>query len=164
MINTEPHNYAAIDGFVVDDIYVVGDDGEIQYIDGVEWARSVTPTDEILTSVHCADDGTVWACGFNGTLLRGNHNDGFTELSAVDDNVIFSSVTTFAGATYLAASEGLFCFDGNAINPVIDAGGSAVSDVMSLDARDGVLWCFGYERLARFDGARWAHFTHPDNG
>ena len=162
-INAEPHNFAAIDGFAADDIYVVGENGEIQHFDGVEWTRSATPTDEILTAVHCAEDGAVWACGFNGTLLRGNHDSGFTELSAVDDNMIFSSVVTFAGAAYLASSEGLLRFDGNAIKAVAEAGEVSVPDVMSLDVRDGVLWCFGYTSFARFDGTRWTRINHPDN-
>jgi hypothetical protein len=162
-IEGDSHDFSAIDGNAADNIYVVGNDGEIQHFNGVEWGRSMAPNDEILTSVHCAADGQVWVCGFNGTLLRGTHEFGFIELSAFDDNMIFNSVITFENVPYMAASEGLFRLHGGKIELVMNGDEPAMRDVFSLDVRDGVLWCFSYTAIARFDGTDWLHISHPDN-
>jgi hypothetical protein len=157
------HHFTSIDGPHGNDIYVVGHDGEVQHFDGHEWQQCDSSTDEILLRVRCADDDLVWACGFNGTLLRGNASQGFKNVSAYDMNVIFHDLCLYAGMPYLASNDGLFRFDGHRIESVPLQFADGDNAVCALDARDGVLWCFGYRAIATFDGGQWRHITHPDN-
>jgi len=158
-----PHHFTSIDGYAADDLYVAGHGGEIQHFDGEGWQLCPSSTDEILLRIRCAADGTVWACGFNGALLRGRAGEDFVDVSAYTDNTIFHDVCVFNGVPYLASNDGLFRFDGQRIEPVaLDLAGGEAS-VLALDQKGGVLWVFGYRSLAAFDGTAWRHFEHPDN-
>lgn len=38
-----------------------------------------------------------------------------------------------------------------------------LQDTHQLEAKDGVLWSFGFKDLACFDGRNWTRIDHPDN-
>lgn len=38
-----------------------------------------------------------------------------------------------------------------------------LQDAHVLEAKDGVLWSFGFKDLAWFDGKQWTRVDHPDN-
>lgn len=67
-------------------------------------------TDEIIINVLCTGENVVWACGFNGAILKGNASTGFKDVSHYDDNMIFSKMVIFEGRVYLASNEGLYSF------------------------------------------------------
>lgn len=157
------HHFTSVDGVDGDDMYVVGHDGEIQYFDGRRWRQCEPVSDEILLRVRCVDHQTVWACGFNGTLLLGSAENGFKDVGAYDLNAIFHDLCVHEGHCYVASNQGLFRFDGKTILPLDFVFGNGDRDVMALDVKDGILWCFGYRSVARFDGHKWAFFAHPDN-
>jgi hypothetical protein len=159
------HDFADIDGYSSNDIYVAGGSGEIYHFDGKNWTRSKVETTELLNAIHCAENGEVWVCGFNGTILKGNQKSGFKDVSHYDDNMIFSSVRVFEGKTYLAASEGLFVFNEKTgrVENVTAGSLGAVDNANVLDSRDGALWSFGYKDIFAFDGNVWQKVDHPDN-
>ena len=37
-----------------------------------------------------------------------------------------------------------------------------LKDTHMLEAKDGILWSFGFKDLAWFDGSRWTRVDHPD--
>ena len=155
-------DFSDIDGTAAGDLYVVGD-GTVHHYDGTTWSPCVVNTDESLTRVRCVDSALVWVCGFNGTLLRGNADSGFVDVSQYDLNVIFHDLCVFRDQPYLASNDGLFRYDGQRVVPVPLQFADGDTAVCAVDVRDGVLWCFGYRSLATFDGDTWQHIRHPDN-
>jgi hypothetical protein len=53
------------------ELYAVGWQGEIWHYDGEKWHQLPSPTKLVLVDVCCAGDGTVYACGREGLLLKG---------------------------------------------------------------------------------------------
>ncbi|MDQ8731071.1 hypothetical protein [Bradyrhizobium sp. LHD-71] len=156
------HDFSDFDGFGLGDIYVASGNGEIHHFDGKTWQRCQTATTEILTAIHCADGNDVWACGFNGVLLRGNSQDGFAAISSGSDTAIFTTITRFENKTYIGSSEGLFVYDDQ--NDCVKRVAADLAETcLVLDVKDGVLWSFGYDDIVSFNGKTWVRLEHPDN-
>lgn len=60
----------AIDGNADGLAWAVGDDGMILHFDGSDWVTEASPTRINLRAVACAANGTVYAAGGEGTVLR----------------------------------------------------------------------------------------------
>ncbi len=158
-------DFVGIDGFAANDLYVAGGNGEIYHYDGKGWVRCEVATDELLNWIRCGENGEVWACGFNGTVLRGNRVAGFASVSHFDDNMIHNSIALLGDKVFLASNEGLFRHvEDKAKLKKVDTGLALDDeDANIVDAADGVLWYFGYKLIAWYDGNRWTSVKHPDN-
>lgn len=152
-----------INGPDKNDLYAVGD--ETWHWDGDSWRQLRLPTDEPLAAIKVLDAQQVVLVGHNGSLLWGNARDGFRDLSRVEDNQNFTAVEWFAGRLFLASNVGLFTYDpaSRRIEPYRTTLNRDLTDTHHLEARDGVLWSFGFKDLAWFDGTTWTRVDHPDN-
>ena len=88
----------------------------------------------------------------NMTSLSGN--------DSITDN--FWGIEYFQGKIYLASLNGLFVLDDGHIS-TIKTGLTPEIKGYRLHANDGVLWSFGVDDLAFFDGNNWQRVIHPDN-
>ena len=162
-----------------DQIYIAGSINEARgagfvgglwFWTGRETRRLDVPTTEVLSSIHVQSADIIWVIGRNGTLLRGNHRDGFVDLSGTNDNQLWQSITMLDGVVYLASGgypQGLFRFDphspGAGIVPVRTGLDPEHTDVHIVDAAGDALWSIGFRDIARFDGRTWERIHHPDN-
>lgn len=153
----------SIDGSSEQDVYTCGMNGRLYHFDGAKWSQVSLPTDEHLHCVRCISPEEVWICGNNGTLLVGNRSTGFKNVSTVDDNQLFWSLTKFKGKIYVASTnEGMFVYDGTAIQPV-DTGLESGLWTYTVDSTEDALWSFSPKEIAVFDGNTWTRILHPDN-
>lgn len=145
------------------DIYAVGD--QCWHWDGHQWQQLSLPTDEPLAAIKVMSPEQVCFVGHNGTLLVGNARDGCAELSGVDDNQNFTGVEWFGDRLFLASNSGLFTFDpaSRRIERYATDLQPDLQDTHVLEAKDGILWSFGFKDLVWFDGTRWTRVDHPDN-
>lgn len=145
------------------DLYAVGD--QCWHWDGHQWQQLALPTDEALAAIKVMSPELVYVVGHNGTLLAGNARDGFADLSSVDDNQNFTGLEWFGDRLYLASNLGLFTYDPGTrrIERCATDLSRDLQDTHLLEAKDGVLWSFGFRDLAWFDGKRWTRVDHPDN-
>ncbi len=152
-----------IHGTAEDDIYAVGD--EAWHWNGESWQQLNLPTDEPLSAIEIVSAEQIYLVGHNGTVLVGNAQDGFVDLSGIEDNQDFIGVAWFQDALYLAAPDGLYRYDAQArkITPYQTGLTPELQDAHMLEAKDGVLWSFGFKDLAWFDGSQWTRVDHPDN-
>jgi hypothetical protein len=158
----ESADFHDIDGPAENDLYAVGD--EVWHWDGQRWAPLALPTDEPLAAITVLGADDVVMVGHNGTLLRGNAGSGFKDLSGVHDNQNFTGVAALGERLYLASNLGLFVYEaGTGIRPCRTGLQPELQDAHQLEAKDGVLWSFGFKDLAWFDGQRWTRVDHPDN-
>lgn len=150
-----------MDGLSADNFYVVGENAAVFHFDGAAWKRESAPASDTLRWVRAFALDRVFACGRNGTFLRRAGNT-WESLSDPRIRTHFWCLEEFAGDIYLAGADGLYRYDGKALN-IIDTGLTPKLDGNRLYAHDGVLWSFGMERLGFFDGKQWTYVKHPDN-
>ena len=152
-----------IDGPAEDDLYAVGD--EVWHWDGQSWSQLELPTDEPLNAIKVLSPREIILVGHNGTLLAGNARTGFIDLSRVEDNQNFTSAEWFAEKLFLASNFGLHVYDPakKTIEPYATDLSPDLQDTHILEAKDGILWSFGFKDLAWFDGKTWTRVDHPDN-
>ena len=145
------------------DIYTAGD--ECWHYNGRQWKQLQLPTDEFINAIKVINADQVVMVGHNGTLLIGSARQGFTELSSVDDNQNFTGVELFGDKLFLASSLGLFTYDAaqKKIERYVTTLTPDLQDTHILEAKDGVLWSFGFKDLAYFDRKTWTRVDHPDN-
>lgn len=151
----------SIDGTSDNDIYVVGFHGKIFHRDGLTWRELVSPTNAHLNRIKCVSIDEVYICGYKGVFLKGN-KDGFEDLSVLGLEDNFWGVEYYRGNVYLATLKGVYVYDGVNVEP-IKTGLKPEIQGYRLDVKDGVLWSFGVDDLAYYDGIKWARVDHPDN-
>jgi hypothetical protein len=163
MDENEATDLVDIHGAAPDDIYTVGD--ETWHWNGLQWTQLTLPTDEPLAAIKVLNANEVVLTGHNGTVLLGNARLGFRDLSTVDDNQNFTAVESFDERLFMASNFGLFTYDfvQKVIKPYASGLEPELKDTHQLEAKDGVLWSFGFKDLAYFDGKSWTRVDHPDN-
>jgi len=157
----------AVDGAGARDIHAAGwdskaDAGLLFFREDDAWKKVQLETAE-LNGLCVEDRETVWVCGKDGTLLRGNRRTGFIDVSGTEDVRDYSDVKVYAGKVYLAAPEGLFVRENDAIEPVVTGLVPEYRDGHVLQVVDGVLWSIGYADIARYDGRAWERIAFPGN-
>ena len=136
-------------------VYIAGQRGAVYWRGKEPFRQVAAPTSAWLNNILVEDEGALWICGDGGTLLRGNHHDGFTAVAAGDTRESFLSMAIFQERLYLASASGLWVLDGDRIEKVQTSLCPDLSNGHVLDAVDGALWFIGYRDIARFDGQRW---------
>ncbi|MBF8797070.1 type IV secretion system immunity protein Tsi7 [Pseudomonas aeruginosa] len=145
--------FEAIGGFGAREIYAVGWDGEIWQYDGKRWQPRESPTNLILTAICCAEDGSVYACGQAGTLLRGR-NDHWEIIAQDDVDEDLWSLAWFDGALYVSSATAVYTLVGGHLKEV-DFGDEQPQRCFHLSAADGVLWSIAAKDIFSFDGQQW---------
>jgi hypothetical protein len=108
-----------IHGTAWNDIFAVGDSGQIVHYDGASWAAMASGTDESLESVWARAADDVYAVGSAGTILHYDGADWSSEASHVTDDL--NGVWGRAGGTVFAV--------GNNGRIVVNDHGDWVADV-----------------------------------
>ena len=156
------------------DIYLCGSypgrgglEGRLFHFNGTSWRTVDIPEVGYLNRILIESATSIWICGHNGALLNGNAQDGFRDVSSVEDNQLFYSMALFDGMLYLGSSFGLYAYEPNKpgakIREVVTALTPPVSDSVTVDSVGKVLWSIGEKDIVRFDGSSWARIDHPDN-
>lgn len=153
------HN--GIDGTSPNDIYVVGEYGRIFHFNGKAWNDVSFETNCHLERVRCVSSNEVYVCGAQGTLLRGN-TKGWEMIGDPDIDGHIWDLEVFQGKVYLAVEDTLMVYDNNVIKPV-ETKLIPQIDAHRLSSRNGILWSFGENDLAYFDGKKWSRVIDPDN-
>jgi hypothetical protein len=163
-----------INGLNDRDIYVCGSypgpaghEGQLFHFNGDAWRSVKIPEVGYLNAILIESPKSIWICGHNGALLNGNEQDGFKDVSTIDDNQLFYSMAIFSGKLYLGSNLGLYEYElGNPdarLHEVVTGLNPPVTDAHAVDSVGKVLWSIGEKDIARFDGSSWRRIDHPDN-
>ncbi len=162
-----------INGTSESDIYVsasypgaAGLEGRAFHFDGTKWRRIELPEVGYLNAVYIEAPDRIWMCGQNGALVYGNAQAGFVNVSAVEDNQLFYSLTKHQNKIVLGSNLGLFQFDGQVITPLMTGlkpEPEREGDIHTVQTFDDMLWCIGSKDIVRYDGSKWERIHHPDN-
>ncbi len=143
----------AADGFSLDEVYAVGWEGALLWLQGDKLTDCAAPCSVILTDVVCAADGLVYVCGQEGLLLRGRHMRWEVICEGATEENLWA-VASFNGRIYVATILSLYTIEDDALVPV-DFGEDPPTSCYELFVRDGLLWSIGREDIVRFDGSSW---------
>ena len=138
----------------------------LAYYNGQHWRRLSVPANaEQLTGVYAESAERIWLCGANGTLLLGNAERGFVNLSKDTDNAFFYNITRHQGRLYLSSNLGLFVYNperpDQGIARVLTGLTPELEGVVSVGCDKHVLWVLAAQDLVRFDGQRWERMEQP---
>ncbi len=149
----ENAGFEDICGFNLREIYAVGWNGEIWQWDDVRWVNRPSPTNLILTGACCGEDGRVYVCGQNGSLIRGR-NDSWelVELGNVTDDLW--DICWYKDNVYVSSMTMVFTLAKDRLLPV-DFGADRPTTCGRLTDAEGMLWSIGSADVLSFDGANW---------
>lgn len=153
----EKAGFEAIDGYSGSELYAVGWNGEIWEFNGSKWLSRNSPAKEILTSVCCAGDGTVYIGGQQGVLIKGRHDSWEIVKWAEPVDIDIWDLCWFKDKLYVAGINNLYTLDGNLLVNV-DFGNVEVSSCFSLTQTEGVMWSIGKEDVLSFNGNVWRKY------
>jgi hypothetical protein len=153
--------FESIDGFSANDLYTVGDKGEIWHYDGKAWIQCDSPTNQNLADVRCFD-GKVWACGDGGIVLRGDVNQWETIWHDGDPSENWWGLESFQGRVYLAGNDFLGVLEAGEVVKV-NVGIKQAITTRTLHQKDGLLWSIGERNILVYDGKKWVELVVPEN-
>ncbi|MBB4130829.1 hypothetical protein [Xanthomonas sp. 3075] len=139
----------------------LGDRGRIYSRSGDRWIPEDNPSGAWLNAIAADQDGTLWICGRNGTLLKGNAATGFSRVGAAGCTEEFLSVALFGGTLWLSSATSLYTWSSDRLCRVDTGISPDLRSANRLQVADGVLWSFGYDDVLRYDGERWTRLICP---
>lgn len=165
----ESNIFYCIDGPNEQEIYVVGRFGKILFWNGQKFQVIEPGTDDgpNLINIHVESPSKIWVCGNHGTLLCGNHRDGFRQVPGANTDQLLQSVTQYEDDLYLGAGAGhpigIMRYDGRRLERVYTELEPEVTDSHTVTASNGVLWSVGIKDIVCFDGKAWERIDFPGN-
>jgi hypothetical protein len=160
-ISASALDFNSIDGCCEDDLYAVGYHGRIFHYNEQGWTELESPTNAHIECIRCINSDEFYFCGNNGLFFKATKS-GFYDFSLEGLKEHFWGLEYFQGKVYLATLSKLYVFDGASVKP-ITTGLEPNIGGYKLAARDDMLWSFGVNDLAFFDGKVWNRLKHPDN-
>jgi len=153
--------FESIHGLTETDVHAVGWHGEIWHFDGERWQACQSPVKDVLTRVLHAEDGWAYACGMNGTLLRGRGTQWESLTQAATDADI-QDLAWFEGTLYVSTLHALYVLREGDLVPA-DLGEVVPTSCHRLSAADGLLLSVGADDILSFDGTQWTRVVpHVD--
>ncbi len=142
-----------IDGFSEQDIYTVGNYGQVFHFDGKVWKRISLPTNIDFETVCCAGDGHVYISGAKGTTYRGRGNK-WHLVHQGNGSLPFRDMVWYKDRVWCTSDYGLWQFlDGKFDSVTLPDGMNAYSGNLSTAA--GVLLLAGYGGAAYLENGVW---------
>lgn len=151
--------FESIDGYGPEDLYAVGDEGEIWHYNGQKWDSCESPTNANLSCVRRIGSD-LWACGDQGSVLKLVDGAWAMVYDGQTPSYSWWSIEGYADKVFLSGDSFLGVVDGDKISEVRTPCRPTTG---SLHAKDGILWSVGERHIFSFDGAKWAEHVAPEN-
>lgn len=148
-----PLTLVNMDGFAPNDLYAVAMEAGVFHFDGSSWRRVPFPSNILLESVCCGEDGVVYVSGQAGTLFAGRGSR-WREVHAGSFTLPYTDMIWHDNALWCTSDYGVWTFADNRLEraPVPD---EVYFCSGHLSARDGLLLLGGMNGAAIHDGSRW---------
>jgi hypothetical protein len=103
-------NVRDVRGFSSQDVYFVGDQGQIHHFDGRIVSRLRVPSRSLLTAIARLDEKRMCVVGYKGTFLVGNRAGWRNLVTNTDDGIL--AVAALDGRAYYGAEQKVWSTDG----------------------------------------------------
>jgi len=153
--------FSDVDGFAENDIYVVGNTGQVYNYNGKDWQKKSLPTDIDFQSVCCAGDGFVYISGMHGATYKGRGDQweclykGHLEENPMSGMVLgFKDMVWYEDRVWCTSDYGLWTIKDDKLEEA-DVPGFVLGCMGNLSAADGVLLLAGHGGAAFLENGQW---------
>ncbi|WP_437484889.1 hypothetical protein WME75_46105 [Sorangium sp. So ce1014] len=153
-----PEGFDDIDGFDEGDIYAVGGAGDVFHFDGTTFRRCAFPSNQLLTSLCCAADGSVYVGALHGHVFKGR-GDSWRQIHHGNMTIPFRDMVPYQGRVFCTSDYGLWVIEGDKLREA-PVGPEVKICSGNLSARDGVLLVAGHGGAAFCEDGRWSVIFH----
>lgn len=150
--------FESIDGYSTNEVYAVGMNGQFYFYDGVAWAQVNGLTNLALEKVLCAPNGSVYAAGQLGIIIKGRG----PQWEIIDQDIIDDTVwdlAWFRDKLWLSTVNSLYVTEDDAIENVVL--GESNSSFRYLAGDEEVLWSIGSRDLFLNKNGVWNAVPTP---
>lgn len=147
-------SFEAMDGPSDDELYFVGWNGCICWLDHGVMNLVESPTNVVLASAHWAEDGFLYCVGQDGIILRGRGNR-WDILAEDQTSENLWDVVSFLGKIYVSSTTCVMQLDNGNLH-LVGFGDDQPSTCYHLSAAEKTLWSIGSKDVFKFDGKTWA--------
>jgi hypothetical protein len=147
-----------IGGYSADEMYAVGWGGEIWWRDKGKWRQVDSPTSVNLRALHCAEDGSVYVVGRDGTMVRGRRDVWAVIDTGRTENLM--DVASYEGTVYVTTNFRILKLtDRGLVNDDDFADADRPKTCLYLlPASDGLV-SLGTKDLFRRNGGSWSRLV-----
>lgn len=142
-----------MDGPNENHMYAVGGHGEVFRYDGSRWHRCDFPSNEQLSTVTVAPDGTVYIGGEGGNLWEGKE-DTWLQIHRGSSSVLYNDSVWFDNKLWLSSDYQFLILNGDKVERA-KFGEQELPFSGHMDARDGLLVIASLHQVYAFDGKEW---------
>ncbi len=110
-----PYQMNKLWGTSSNDLYVIGNEGNIAHYNGSQWSRVESGTDLHLTDIYGRNENEVYATGANisdvkGVLLKGNNNQFSVMINSeiIDESELFEKLYGILAAVWLDENNTIY--------------------------------------------------------
>lgn len=150
-----------MDGSNENHMYAVGGHGEVFRYDGSRWHRCDFPSNEQLSTVTVAPDGTVYIGGEGGNLWKGKE-DTWLQIHRGSSSVLYNDSVWFDNKLWLSSDYQFLILKGDKVDRAM-FGEQELPFSGHMDARDGLLVIASLHQVYAFDGKEWQCLVSPYN-
>ena len=151
-------SFVDFDGFSADDIYAVGDPGDIWHLSHAVWRRLKFPSNWGLSAVCCGGDGRVYV-GAGSHIFRGAEDKWEKLISKVQSALPIKDLVWYEDQLWATNDYGVWVLkDDVLVEADVPAGVKVCSG--NLATRDGVLLLAGYGGAAYKRDGQWTEIFH----
>ncbi len=146
------------DQFNPDDMYAVGNPGDVWHFNGTDWRRCSFPSNWGLSAVCCAPDGNVYIAA-STVIYRGLGNK-WQRLRTKDQITLpIKDLAWYEGQLWATNDYGFWALQGDHLVPADVPSGVKVCSG-NLAVRDGVMLLAGYGGAAFKRDGQWTEIFH----
>jgi hypothetical protein len=147
------NTFEDLDGYSEQDIYCVGDGGQVYHFDGMKWDLTLIPTNIDFETVCCAGDGFVYISGEKGTTFKGRGSR-WELIHKGNSTLPFRDMVWYEDRVWCTSDHGVWTIKDDKITTAeIPDGMSAYAG--NLSTADGVLLLAGYGGAAFLENGQW---------
>lgn len=101
--------FRGLSAFAKDNMYAVGGKGNVWHFNGTKWTQCPFPSNAVLETVACGDDGNVYISDAQGSVWKGQKNT-WSQIAEGRANWGFQPIDSawFKGRLYLGSQDGLY--------------------------------------------------------
>lgn len=146
-------NLKGIRGFSLNEIYAVGDGGEIWLGKEGGWSLVNSTTKNDLSEIICVNNDNCYVVGKKGTLIVGRENSWKQIKTNITDD--FCDLQYFNGHVYISTENNIYEYVNNELIAV-DFGVDKPDSCSKLTSSEKYLWSIGKNDIFNFDGQQWS--------
>lgn len=153
MLFLDAAGFSCVDGFSENDIYAAGGKGDVWNFDGDEWRQIHFPSNMLIESICCGQDGYVYIGAQSGTVFKGR-KDQWKMIHRGELTLPFRQMVWYENCVWATSDYGVWQIIGDdVVQPDLPSEVKMCTGYISCTEKTLVL--AGYYGVARLENGHW---------